>query len=462
MSHELRTPLAGMLGTARILLQTELTEEQEDCTKDIIAAGETLDALVSNILDLSKITHKKIVLERRCYCLIAAVENCIKMMAQTDEVEFLYSIASDVPKNVLGDETRLQQILLNLLSNAAKFTHHGFIRLDIRMATSLIAIEFQVSDSGIGISQDACSSLFQPFMQADTSTTRKYGGTGLGLNIASQLALMIGSGISVSSAEGTGSVFSFTADLPTATVDADLESQKAMRSGAVLVIAHTIEATETYVSQLKQHFNVVCGELTLEAALEQTAKDPRLTCCQALIVDSKVDMQTLPQLRLRAGPNAQLILIGGASCAFKELQVKVAPWLCIDIEEVTYMRKPVLFSQLLSRLNQTGTCTRPGDNISASSTTEDTSTCLPTVKLNNDKCSTMKKVRLPKNARTLRVLVAEDAVVMMKVMCRMLRNVDLSPSCIFQATNGQEAVDAVVNSANNFDVIFMDMHSKCT
>ena len=219
MSHEIRTPLNGVIGMTDLALDTVLTAEQRDCLVTAKLSADALLTVINDILDYSKIEAGKVELETIDFNLRDCAEEALKTSAlQADEkgLELLCDIAPDVPELVEGDPGRLRQIMLNLVSNAIKFTHHGEVALKVEVESKDAAsrvIRFTVADTGIGIPADKQTSIFSPFTQADSSTTRQYGGTGLGLSISAQLIAMMGGRIWMESELGKGSQFHFTARL---------------------------------------------------------------------------------------------------------------------------------------------------------------------------------------------------------------------------------------------------------
>jgi PAS domain S-box-containing protein len=244
MSHEIRTPMNAIMGMAHLLQKTGLTPKQQTYLSKIYASAKSLLGIINDILDFSKIEAGKLDMESVSFDLgdvLDTVSNLVSIPSHEKGLELLFNTGSDVPTNLVGDPLRLGQILINLTNNAVKFTEQGEIVVAIELLEQdqkRIRLRFSVSDTGIGMTEEQAAKLFQPFSQADTSTTRKYGGTGLGLTICKNLVDMMGGEIRVESKLGHGTTFIFTADFRRSkhTEKKALEPSPDLRNMRVLVV----------------------------------------------------------------------------------------------------------------------------------------------------------------------------------------------------------------------------------
>jgi len=249
MSHEIRTPIGGVLGIAELLKDTSVTEKQRKYIDTIYNAGQSLLSIVNDILDFSKMDSGNLQLECIPFELEKLVNECVDIVSvrsDQEKIQYRIIIESTTSKNIMGDPVRLRQILLNFLGNAEKFTDRG--EIVVRVSANLEkqgqeTLTFKVTDDGIGLSQEQIGKLFQPFQQADESTTRRFGGTGLGLAICKELVELMGGSIGVDSRAGEGATFWFNVQLPKYVqpekIDKDPDgcTKPKMYSGVTLLIA---------------------------------------------------------------------------------------------------------------------------------------------------------------------------------------------------------------------------------
>jgi PAS domain S-box-containing protein len=217
VSHEIRTPMNGVVGMTQVLLGEHPTPVQRRCLETILRSAEALLVILDDILDFAKIEAGKIQIEAVDFAVRPRLDDLLTPLRQAIEargLRFSLVVEPEVPEFVRGDPTRLGQILINLVGNAAKFTHEGEVAVRVALGTSTDCVRFEVADTGIGIARDQLERIFQPFEQADSSITRRYGGTGLGLAISARLVACLGGKLEVESEPGRGSRFWFEVPLP--------------------------------------------------------------------------------------------------------------------------------------------------------------------------------------------------------------------------------------------------------
>ncbi len=255
MSHEIRTPMNGIFGMTEILLQEDLPERQHGFLKKIWSSAHSLLGIINDILDFSKIEAGKLTLEEHPFSLFGLLQTLTDSFQEQlahKEIELIFDVAPDTPAELLGDQLRLRQVLINLIGNAFKFTERGEIVMEVRrsaLEADRVTLEFAVRDTGIGIAEEMQPALFDAFIQGDGSTTRKYGGTGLGLAICKKLIALMEGDIRVASTPGEGSTFTFSATFGCLAADPSLPEQGAAGCTGIKVLVVEANPTASQVTR---------------------------------------------------------------------------------------------------------------------------------------------------------------------------------------------------------------------
>ncbi|MBE0505006.1 MAG: response regulator [Desulfuromonadales bacterium] len=326
MSHEIRTPMNGVLGMAQLLELTSLTPEQREYTGAIKLSGNNLMSLINDILDLSRIEAGKVEIVASPFSLQQCIRDSLLMQRSVifeKGLKLHVAMAEDLPPVVLGDQLRIKQILLNLLGNAVKFTSEGSIQLSAQLVEQhgrSILVQLAVRDSGIGIAPEAFENIFQPFIQEDCSTTRRFGGTGLGLTISRRLAGLMGGPISVDSTPGVGSCFTLTLpfSIDTTTLqappDASAMSEFSWEGPSLRILyaeddAINITFATALLSKLGHDLVVVNNGRECLAALQDSRFDLVLMDIQMPVMNGRETLREIRQQERESGWRQPVIAV---------------------------------------------------------------------------------------------------------------------------------------------------------
>jgi len=437
MSHEIRTPLNAVIGLNYLLEKTELSNIQEDYVKKVKHSAQNLLNNINDLLDFSKIEAGKLTIELAPFNLLDVLRNIIGIMSiktKSKGLALKYTIDTTIPIMLISDQFRLEQILLNLIGNAIKFTEKGEVSIDLSLISKKkdkAMIKFSVTDTGIGLTEDQKDKLFQPFVQADVSTTRKFGGTGLGLSISKKLIELLGGSIGIKSNINKGSTFFFTInlDIQKDTIPEYAPSLFKQKQIKILYIDDS-EAIQSQMESLFATLSIKCNKAATKNEIDRYLTNNSYNSYHSIIIEYQLHGIKIEELIKNIKKNSTisdipvilLVPFGNRKALSLVDQYRIESFL------IKPFTKSLLFNTILEVLGL-----------------EESTSTNKRNKSNGEEIQSI----IGKN-----ILIVEDNKINQQVTKEILEKINVH--CIIKE-NGQEAVDYLINNKNSINLIFMDL-----
>lgn len=426
MTHELRTPMNGIIGMSDLALSTQLDEEQREYVETVRSSAESLLTVVNDVLDLSKLEAGAMVSETTEFSLYDSIRDVMRITAPpgiAKGLDVLCDIAGDVQDRVLGDPAHLRQVLLNLLGNAIKFTESGHVRLTVVQAGHENTLLFEVEDTGIGIPADKAEEIFDPFIQAEQSTARRYGGTGLGLPIAKRLCEAMGSELRLTSTVGKGSILRMELPLPPADASAPTWARPRERGQApILVLAPSAILRASIARQLHTGGRPSEGFESVGDLARRLRRSDGDVLVVAHMPDDAERQRALDHVAEAYGAARWLLL---------QASRPEEPWSAPALANARVLLPPVVGPELIATIDEVAE-RPPGASV--------------------DPSSRGPAIRIEPVDRKRSILLVEDNPINQRVARRLLEKWGHE---VEVAANGREAVETLESST--YDLVLMDM-----